>query len=102
MATVICQKWEESENEPGWGVTVRDDGFSIHLTEADRIAFINQYWKALKAENGNKVPASYIRPNGEPYMVNLRSSSKVYQKLLKTQVGLYQSEKAPEGYRKVS
>jgi len=98
MPVVVCQKWEESESEPGWGVTVRDSGFSLHLDDEDRKAFIKQYWAAMP----KRTPASYDRPSGEPYFVNLRSNSKLYKKLRGTPNGLYQHEKAPEGFRKVS
>ncbi len=36
---VVVQKWEETER--GWGV--RPDGFSLHLTDADRSAYIGEY-----------------------------------------------------------
>lgn len=56
---VIVQKWEESER--GWGS--RPDGFSIHLTESDREAFIKHYW----ANMPDSVPDEYSRPDGKPY-----------------------------------
>ena len=56
---VIVQKWEESER--GWGV--RPDGYSLHLTEADRKAFVQAHWDALPAE----APYAYTRPSGAPY-----------------------------------
>jgi hypothetical protein len=61
MPEVICQRWEESESEPGWGVTVRDSGFSLHLDDESRKAFIKQYW----ADMPKNIPASYDRPSGE-------------------------------------
>jgi hypothetical protein len=99
MPEVICQEWEESENEPGWGVTVRPDGFSLHKSEEDRQAFIKAYWD--KCPSG-PAPASYSRPSGQPYFVNLRSNSKLYQALLKSRKGVRQDGKPPAGYRKVS
>jgi hypothetical protein len=45
--------WEESDE--GW---VRPDGFSLHLTEQDRIAYIKDYWAPMP----DKVPAEYSRP----------------------------------------
>ena len=99
MPTVVCQRWEESESEPGWGVTVRDDGFSLHRTEADRVAFIKAYW----AEMPDATPSYYTRPSGEPYSVDLRSDNKLYKKLMGARKkGIRESGKAPEGYRKVS
>jgi hypothetical protein len=61
MATqpVICQKWEESEK--GWGT--RPDGYSLHLTETDRAAFVQAYWDSMPDE----APSEYERPSGSPY-----------------------------------
>lgn len=56
---VIVQKWEESER--GWGT--RPDGFSLHLTEADRETFIKQYWERMP----DSTPHEYSRPDGKPY-----------------------------------
>lgn len=56
---VICQKWEESER--GWGT--RPDGFSLHLTETDRQAYIKAYWSSMP----DAVPDEYERPDGTPY-----------------------------------
>lgn len=56
---VICQLWEESEM--GWGQS--PDGFSLHLTIADRDAFI----KAYKKDRKGSTPSIYDRPCGEPY-----------------------------------
>lgn len=71
---VIVQKWEESEC--GWGS--RPDGYSIHLTEADRVAY-------LKAESDSRhdevVPDEYSRPDGTPYLAEI--DKKVYLKLKK-------------------
>lgn len=98
MATVICQRWEESESEPGWGVTVRDDGYSLHLTEEGRVAFIKAYWS--KQPKG-PTPSFYTRESGSPYKVNLRSNSKLYKELLASNNGIRQSEKAPKGFVEV-
>ncbi len=56
---VICQKWEESEE--GWGT--RPDGYSLHLTDADMIQFIKEYWAKMPDE----APKEYSRPAGTPY-----------------------------------
>ena len=63
MKTVVVQKWEESER--GWGV--RPDGYTIHLTEADRKAFIKAYWDRMPYE----VPDEYSRPSGQPYLADV-------------------------------
>ncbi|MDP3770654.1 MAG: hypothetical protein U1A25_03145 [Candidatus Sungbacteria bacterium] len=57
--TVICQKWLESER--GWGT--RPDGYSLHLTEADREWFIGLYWEKMP----DRAPDEYSRPDGKPY-----------------------------------
>lgn len=60
MPNIIVQKWEESER--GWGT--RPDGYSLHLTETDRVRYVRAYSDALPAE----VPDEYSRPNGTPYV----------------------------------
>ena len=56
---VVVQKWEESES--GWGT--RPDGFSLHLTDADRAAYERDYWAKMPDE----APDEYSRPAGTPY-----------------------------------
>lgn len=60
---VVVQKWEESEL--GWGT--RPDGFSLHLTDADRKSFIKAYWDSMP----NAVPDEYSRPDGDPYEIQV-------------------------------
>ena len=68
---VIVQKWEESEG--GWGN--RPDGFSLHLTEANRESFIKDYWERMPKD----VPKEYSRPSGTSYkaIVNEKTFVKV-------------------------
>lgn len=68
---VVVQKWEESER--GWGV--RPDGYSIHLTEEDRVAYIDDYCK----DRTGPVPDEYDRPCGKPYVAQV--SPAVYKML---------------------
>lgn len=68
---VICQKWEESER--GWGC--RPDGYSLHLTDADRKAFINSYWEEMP----DSEPDEYSRPDGKPYEVEV--DDKIFKSL---------------------
>lgn len=56
---VVVQKWEESER--GWGT--RPDGFSLHLNDADRQAFIKEYWDGMPPS----APDDYSRPDGTYY-----------------------------------
>jgi hypothetical protein len=53
---VLRQDWEESER--GWGT--RPDGYSLHLHEDDREAFIKAYWDSMP----DHAPAEYSRPSG--------------------------------------
>jgi len=57
---VVCQKWEESERD--WGT--RPDGYSLHLTDNDREAYIRDYWDSMP----DSVPDEYSRPDGTPYL----------------------------------
>ncbi len=58
---IVVQKWEESE--AGWGT--RPDGYSLHRTEEDRLAFVTAYWDSMP----DRPPAEYSRPDGKPYEV---------------------------------
>jgi hypothetical protein len=51
MATVVMQRWYESER--GWGQ--RPDGCSLHLTEQDRAAYCKKYWADEKERNSSGV-----------------------------------------------
>jgi hypothetical protein len=64
---VIVQKWEESERS--WGT--RPDGFSLHLTEADRQAYIREYWSGMP----DRIPNKYSRPDGTPYKANVDAAT---------------------------
>ena len=68
---VVCQKWEESER--GWGT--RPDGYSLHLSDTDREAFIKDYWAGMP----NAVPDEYSRPDGTPYVCD--ADSETYKKI---------------------
>ena len=65
-ANFIVQKWEESER--GWGC--RPDGYSLHLSEEDRTAYIQKYWKQMP----DKTPDEYSRPSGTPYEASVKLS----------------------------
>ena len=64
---VIVQKWEESEL--GWGT--RPDGFSLHLTDADRESYIKEYWDRMP----KSVPDEYSRPDGTPYKAKVDAAT---------------------------
>lgn len=61
--TVVRQEWLESER--GWGI--RPDGYSLHVSEADRVAFIREYWDRMP----DHVPDEYSRPCGNPELVDI-------------------------------
>lgn len=73
---VIRQDWLESER--GWGC--RPDGYTLHLSESDRVAFVKAYWARMP----DAVPDEYSRPYGEPEAVEVKK--KIYKELEKQRV----------------
>ncbi len=63
MTTVVKQNWEESE--AGWGI--RPDGYSLHLSESDRIQYIKEYW----ADQPHGVPDEYSRTSGSATLIDV-------------------------------
>lgn len=82
MATVVCQLWEESE--AGWGC--RPDGWTVHKSEADRVAFCKAYWARQPA---GPAPDEYTRECGDPYLMDLDACSKLYEALEKSNNGVW-------------
>ncbi|OGZ97146.1 MAG: hypothetical protein A3I44_05080 [Candidatus Sungbacteria bacterium RIFCSPLOWO2_02_FULL_51_17] len=82
---VVCQKWEESER--GWGT--RPDGYSLHLSDTDREAFIKDYWAGMP----NAVPDEYSRPDGTPYVCD--ADSETYKKIKESKHGIWCHGRAP-------
>lgn len=81
---VIVQKWEESER--GWGS--RPDGFSLHLTDEDRKAYIKEYWAGMPKET----PDEYERPDGTPYKAEVSDSVFAKVKASKNGIRDYHNE----------
>ena len=79
MFPVVKQLWEESER--GWGT--RPDGYSLHLSEADRVAFVKDYWSKMPKE----VPESYSRPYGGPTVVDV--DVETYEKVRDSKNGIW-------------
>ena len=80
--TVVVQKWEESER--GWDT--RPDGFSLHLTEADRVAFIKAYWARMPDRDAfGCAPDEYSLPCGTPYLADV--DAKMFKVLKATKNG---------------
>ncbi len=82
---VIVQKWEESER--GWGS--RPDGYSLHLTDADRQAFIEAYWARMP----DSVPDEYSRPDGRPYKATV--DEKTFTEVKESLNGIRSFDDAP-------
>jgi hypothetical protein len=74
---VRCQLWIESER--GWGQT--DDGYSLHLSDADRDAYMRSHNNSLppRDENGEP-PDVYVRPVSETFEVLV--SPKLHRRLV--------------------
>lgn len=64
MKQVIVQIW--TETEAGWGQ--RPDGYTIHLTEDDRLLFVEGYSKHLQEIYGDNTPSEYSFPDGDAYV----------------------------------
>lgn len=86
MNEVIVQKWEESEL--GWGT--RPDGFSLHLTDADREAYIEEYWARMP----KSTPSEYSRPDGTPYKAVV--DAKTFARVKASKNGIRDFDRPPE------
>lgn len=64
MHPLVCQRWVESDE--GFP---RPWGFTVHLSEADCESFRQEFWRKQRAELGEAVPSSYVREDGESFMV---------------------------------
>jgi hypothetical protein len=64
MATIVVQRWVESER--GWGT--RPDGYSAHLSMHDCRRFVEDYWRG---QPDGPVPDSYERPDGTPFLCDV-------------------------------
>lgn len=61
MPEALVQCWLERD----WGQ--RDDGYSIHLSEADHKAYVDAFFREEKKSNPSGVtPEGYRRPEGKP------------------------------------
>lgn len=93
---VVCQKWEEKER--GWGS--RPDGFSLHIDEAQRARYVQEYWDSMP----DQAPDDYEAPDGTPYAVGV--GIEVYAELVV--LGslryaadyLYPGNGGPDGWRR--
>lgn len=82
MMTAILQQWAESER--GWGGGgARPDGYSLHATVEDKIAFVEAYWDLMP----NETPDEYSYPIGDPIPVTV--SEFWFNKIKESGKGLY-------------
>ncbi len=84
MKQVICQKWTESDSWSG----PSDDGYSLHLTDRDRLKFICEYNKTLP----DAVPECYSYANR---FYSIEVDEEVYAKVAAGKFGLRFYTKAP-------
>lgn len=75
---IVVQKWEETE--AGWGV--RPDGYSLHASEKDRLAFIKEYQASIPSP----VPHEYSRVCGTPYLWD--ADDDTYERVVASKNGL--------------
>lgn len=80
MTMIVVQEWEESER--GWGTSW--DGYSLHLSTADREDFIREYWDSLP----DAVPNVYSRPYGDPVLFDIEFDRELIQRIENTENGL--------------
>lgn len=78
MNKAYLDTWTESER--GWGS--KPDGCSIHLTEEDYKAFVQDYWDGMPEET----PDEYTRPDKNLKEVVL--SDALFEKLNKQKLGI--------------
>ena len=94
---VVVQKWEESER--GWGT--RPDGYSLHLTEADRRKYGGEYW----AQMPDDTPNAYSRPDGTAYIADVYGET--YETIKQSKNGIrvfsgkYPGDGGADGWRAV-
>lgn len=63
MPEALVQEWLETE--AGWGH--RPDGYSVHLSDEDRVKFCTAYWERMPArDKSGRPPAEYSREDGDP------------------------------------
>lgn len=94
---VVVQKWEETE--AGWGT--RPDGYSLHLTEEDRAAYVKEanerqhaFFKSQGLKDG-QVPHEYDRVDGDPYLADVDEAT--YLEVQGTKNGLRKFDRAYPG-----
>lgn len=65
--TLIKQNWREFER--GWGS--RPDGYTLHLDEAGRERFVDEFLRKQDQRAGGHVPDEYSRPWGDATIVEV-------------------------------
>jgi hypothetical protein len=84
MTTIVVQEWEERERgwSPSW------DGYSLHLSSADRNQFVKDYWKSMPDKVMGRAPEIYSTPVGDPYLYDIEFDEELIQKIRETDNGL--------------
>ena len=88
LEDAIYVSWEEVE----LGYGTRPDGFSLHLSEEDFIAFEKDHWERYKGyfDSGG---SDYSRPAGSPTRVKV--SRNIYEEIKETKNGsFYDNERS--------
>jgi hypothetical protein len=89
MQNVICQIWERSEQFNG----VVPDGYSIHLSEKDRLEFIHIFWRNMP----KRVPFEYeIQSDDKPFKAMVNGT--LLQRLITSPRGIRLSRRQSEMY----
>ena len=83
---LLCQEWIESERGCGW----RPDGFSLHMSQADRDAYVKAYWAGMP----KKTPDEYSKPDSSPKEIIVTEG--VYQEVKHSKNGLMYSGKVED------
>ena len=73
----ICQKWEEVEF--GWGT--RPFGCTLHASESDRVAFINEH------QGRSKCIMEYSHPDGDPFITAV-SDKETWDAIIQSRNGI--------------
>ena len=76
MRTVVVQNWLERDSWSG----PSPDGFTVHLTEADRVAYIA--WYNHKFNNKPRTPECYTKAEGEGILVEVTEA--LYKRIVET------------------
>lgn len=79
------QKWLESER----GFGCRPDGYTLHIKREDIDAFLKDMReREMKGMPAGYVPDEYSRPDGQPYLTNIKDR-KLMNQIKKSNNGIW-------------